>query len=65
MLELLHTLGASRIIVPEPVFDEVISGGYTDKAATSDFRCDMAREAAIASDSRIGRGVGDREGRSR
>ncbi len=32
-LELLHTLGASRIIVPEPVFDEVMSGGYTDKAA--------------------------------
>ncbi len=26
-LELLQTLGASRIIVPEPVFDEVISGG--------------------------------------
>jgi predicted nucleic acid-binding protein len=32
-LELLHTLGASRIIVPEPVCDEVMSGGYTDKAA--------------------------------
>ena len=32
-LELLHTRGASRIIVPEPVFDEVMSGGYTDKAA--------------------------------
>jgi predicted nucleic acid-binding protein len=32
-LELLHTLGASRIIVPEPVFDEVMSGGYTDNAA--------------------------------
>jgi predicted nucleic acid-binding protein len=32
-IELLHTLGASRIIVPEPVCDEVMSGGYTDKAA--------------------------------
>jgi predicted nucleic acid-binding protein len=32
-LELLDTLGANRIIVPEPVFDEVISGGHTDKAA--------------------------------
>lgn len=26
-------LGASRIFVPQPVFDEVISGGHTDKAA--------------------------------
>lgn len=33
-LELLHTLGASRIIVPEPVFDEVMSGGYSDRAAS-------------------------------
>ena len=32
-LELLHTLGTERIIVPEPVFDEVIAGGHTDKAA--------------------------------
>lgn len=32
-LELLHTLGAERIIVPGPVFDEVIAGGHTDKAA--------------------------------
>jgi predicted nucleic acid-binding protein len=32
-LELLHTLGAGRIIVPEPVFDEVMSGGYSDRAA--------------------------------
>jgi predicted nucleic acid-binding protein len=32
-LELLHRLGASRIIVPEPVFDEVMAGGYTDNAA--------------------------------
>jgi predicted nucleic acid-binding protein len=33
-LELLRTLGATLIIVPEPVFDEVMSGGYTDKAAS-------------------------------
>ena len=26
-LELLRVLGASRIVVPQPVFDEVISGG--------------------------------------
>jgi hypothetical protein len=32
-LELLHTLGASRIIVPAPVFDEVIAGGHADRAA--------------------------------
>ncbi len=32
-LELLHTLGAERVVVPEPVFDEVIAGGHTDKAA--------------------------------
>lgn len=32
-LELLHELGAGRIIVPQAVFDEVLSGGYTDKAA--------------------------------
>lgn len=32
-LELLRVLGASRIVVPQPVFDEVISGGHTDKAA--------------------------------
>lgn len=32
-IDLLRTTGAGRVIVPEPVFDEVISGGYTDKAA--------------------------------
>jgi predicted nucleic acid-binding protein len=32
-IDLLRSTGAGRIIVPEPVFDEVISGGYTDKAA--------------------------------
>ena len=32
-LDLLHILGAGRIIVPEPVLDEVIAGGHTDKAA--------------------------------
>ena len=32
-LGLLHSLGAGRIIVPEPVFNEVLAGGYTDKAA--------------------------------
>ncbi|MGE3177685.1 MAG: DUF3368 domain-containing protein [Vicinamibacterales bacterium] len=32
-LELLRALGADRVIVPEPVFDEVIAGGHTDKAA--------------------------------
>jgi predicted nucleic acid-binding protein len=32
-IDLLRTTGADRVIVPEPVFDEVISGGYTDKAA--------------------------------
>jgi predicted nucleic acid-binding protein len=32
-IDLLRATGAGRIIVPEPVFDEVISGGYTDKAA--------------------------------
>ncbi len=34
-LELLRTLGASRIIVPAPVFDEVIAGGHADRAAQS------------------------------
>lgn len=32
-LELLRLLGASRVVVPQPVFDEVISGGHADKAA--------------------------------
>ena len=32
-LELLHTLGARRLIVPEPVFDEVVAGGHMDEAA--------------------------------
>ena len=32
-IDLLRATGAGRVIVPEPVFDEVISGGYTDKAA--------------------------------
>lgn len=32
-LELLRAIGASRIVVPEPVFDEVIAGGHTDRAA--------------------------------
>lgn len=32
-LELLRVLCARRIVVPQPVFDEVISGGHTDKAA--------------------------------
>lgn len=32
-IDLLRATGASRIIVPEPVFDEVISGGHADKAA--------------------------------
>lgn len=32
-IDLLRSAGAGRIMVPEPVFDEVISGGYTDKAA--------------------------------
>ncbi len=32
-LDLLHVLGARRVIVPQPVFDEVIYGGHTDKAA--------------------------------
>lgn len=32
-IDLLLAMGANRIIVPEPVFDEVISGGHMDKAA--------------------------------
>lgn len=32
-IDLLRTTGADRIIVPEPVIDEVIAGGHTDKAA--------------------------------
>lgn len=32
-LDLLRVLGASRVVVPQPVFDEVIYGGHTDKAA--------------------------------
>jgi predicted nucleic acid-binding protein len=32
-IDLLRTTGANKVIVPEPVFDEVISAGYTDKAA--------------------------------
>lgn len=32
-IDLLRAIGANRVIVPEPVFDEVISGGHTDKAA--------------------------------
>ncbi len=32
-LELLRVLGASHVVVPQPVFDEVIAGGHTDKAA--------------------------------
>lgn len=32
-LDLLRVLGATRVVVPQPVFDEVIYGGYTDKAA--------------------------------
>lgn len=34
-LDLLHTIGAGRIVVPDPVFDEVISGGHADKAANA------------------------------
>jgi predicted nucleic acid-binding protein len=34
-IDLLRDTGADRIIVPEPVFDEVIAGGHTDKAATA------------------------------
>ena len=62
-LELLHTLGASRIIVPEPVFDEVMSGGYTDKAARMISDATWLEKRPSPSDSRIGRCVGDREGR--
>jgi predicted nucleic acid-binding protein len=32
-LEFLQAMGAGRVVVPELVFDEVISGGHTDKAA--------------------------------
>lgn len=32
-LELLRVLEASRIVVPQPVFDEVMGGGHTDTAA--------------------------------
>jgi predicted nucleic acid-binding protein len=32
-IDLLRATGAGRIIVPEPVFDEVISGGHADAAA--------------------------------
>jgi len=32
-LDLLRVLGAPRVVVPQPVFDEVIYGGHTDKAA--------------------------------
>ncbi len=32
-LELLHAMGAERFVVPEPVLDEVISGGHTDEAS--------------------------------
>lgn len=32
-LDLLRSTGASRIIVPEPVFDEVTPEGYSDEAA--------------------------------
>ena len=32
-LDLLRVLGATRVVVPQPVFDEVIYGGHTDKAA--------------------------------
>lgn len=32
-IDLLRATPSDRVIVPEPVFDEVISGGYADKAA--------------------------------
>lgn len=32
-IDLLRATGAGRIIVPEPVFDEVIAGGHADAAA--------------------------------
>lgn len=32
-IDLLRAIGANRIIVPEPVFDEVTAGGHADKAA--------------------------------
>lgn len=34
-LDLLRTIDANRIIVPEPVFDEVIAGGHSDAAAAA------------------------------
>lgn len=32
-LELLRCLGASQVVVPAPVYDEVTSGGHADRAA--------------------------------
>ena len=32
-LELLHEPGVNQVVVPQPVFDEVLGGGHTDKAA--------------------------------
>jgi predicted nucleic acid-binding protein len=34
-IDLLRIIGADRIIVPEPVFEEVIAGGHSDKAAAA------------------------------
>ncbi len=34
-LELLRVLEARRIVVPQPVFDEVMGGGHTDTAASA------------------------------
>ena len=34
-IDLLRIIGADRIIVPEPVFDEVLAGGHFDKAAAA------------------------------
>lgn len=62
-LELLHTLGASRITVPEPVFDEVIAGRTHRSSDARGLRRNMAREAPGGSDSGISRCVGDRKGR--
>lgn len=36
-IDLLRATGAGRIIVPEPVFDEVTSGGHADAAAKAIF----------------------------
>jgi len=55
-LDLLRTIGANRIVVPEPVFDEVIAGGHSDTAAAAvseaawlERRASPATPASVAS----------------